>query len=385
MNEKMFNTRIIHKHDSEANWNKAVNFIPIQGEIIVYDIDETYNYERVKIGDGIRKVNDLPFVDVQPDWNQNDSTAANYVKNRPFYTGDPIETVLVEKKTVSFIESDGLYMAEFPSTFEATVGDTYTVTWDGIVYECTCVDFDGSLIIGNLSIINSGSDTGEPFVMGVFNGNGITIITEDTSASHTFSISGFVSEVTKIASKYINHFDPNYTSVSGLPTPDQIYDQANGVVATIGVTTVRQLINKKSVFDYVTYSGIMLFRLDRLWIAHPSGARIEYTGVDTSRLRVCAIEFCFDGNADDSVLTKVNIKYPGAMYINSSTPNSTKKFKITVDDSGKPTFTNSSDSADSYTPTDLPPVTDSDSGKFLRVINGEAAWSIVPNAEEANF
>ena len=64
MNEKMFNTRIIHKHDSEANWNKAVNFIPIQGEIIVYDIDEIYNYERVKIGDGIRKVNDLPFVDV---------------------------------------------------------------------------------------------------------------------------------------------------------------------------------------------------------------------------------------------------------------------------------------------------------------------------------
>ena len=61
MNEKMFNTRIIHKHDIEANWNKAVNFIPMQGEIIVYDIDETYNYERVKIGDGITKVNSLPF------------------------------------------------------------------------------------------------------------------------------------------------------------------------------------------------------------------------------------------------------------------------------------------------------------------------------------
>lgn len=83
--EKNMNTRIQHKHDSEANWNKAVNFIPIQGEIIVYDIDEIYNYERVKIGDGIRKVNDLPFVDVQPDWNQNDETTLDYVKNRPFY------------------------------------------------------------------------------------------------------------------------------------------------------------------------------------------------------------------------------------------------------------------------------------------------------------
>ena len=94
--EKNMNTRIQHKHDSEANWNKAVNFIPIQGEIIVYDIDEIYNYERVKIGDGIRKVNDLPFVDVQPDWNQNDETALDYVKNRPFYTGDLVETEILD-------------------------------------------------------------------------------------------------------------------------------------------------------------------------------------------------------------------------------------------------------------------------------------------------
>ena len=32
----------------------------------------------------------------QPDWNQNDETAADYIKNRPFYTGDTVETVLVE-------------------------------------------------------------------------------------------------------------------------------------------------------------------------------------------------------------------------------------------------------------------------------------------------
>ena len=64
----------------------------------------------------------------QPNWNQNDETAPDYVKNRPFYTGDPVETVLVEESTASFIESDGLYIAEFLSTFEATVGETYTVT-----------------------------------------------------------------------------------------------------------------------------------------------------------------------------------------------------------------------------------------------------------------
>lgn len=60
--EKNMNTRIQHKHDIEANWNKALNFIPKIGEIIVYDIDDNYNYSRFKIGDGVRAINDLEFL-----------------------------------------------------------------------------------------------------------------------------------------------------------------------------------------------------------------------------------------------------------------------------------------------------------------------------------
>lgn len=56
-------SRVINKHETEANWKKAVNFIPEQAEHIVYDIDETHDYERLKIGDGITPVNDLPFID----------------------------------------------------------------------------------------------------------------------------------------------------------------------------------------------------------------------------------------------------------------------------------------------------------------------------------
>lgn len=62
MAEKSLNSRIINKHDIEANWVKATNFIPKQGEMIVYDIDENYTYERFKIGDGITLVSNLPFI-----------------------------------------------------------------------------------------------------------------------------------------------------------------------------------------------------------------------------------------------------------------------------------------------------------------------------------
>lgn len=63
MAEKVLSSRIIHKHDVAANWIKATNFVPKQGEIVVYDIDADYTYERIKIGDGVRNVNALPFVD----------------------------------------------------------------------------------------------------------------------------------------------------------------------------------------------------------------------------------------------------------------------------------------------------------------------------------
>ena len=59
--EKTLNSRIQHKHDLEVNWNNAKTFIPKQGEIIVYDIDDNYFYERIKIGDGITTVTNLPF------------------------------------------------------------------------------------------------------------------------------------------------------------------------------------------------------------------------------------------------------------------------------------------------------------------------------------
>ena len=138
------------------------------------------------------------------DWNENDPTQPGYIENRPFYTGDPVETVLVEESTVPFTDSNhGFYVAQIQLNFMPTVGETYKVSWDGSVYECTCVEFSGETVIGNLSIAGVGSDTGEPFVVGVMGNGKAGIYTLDTSASHTFSISGFVAEVVKIDEKYL--------------------------------------------------------------------------------------------------------------------------------------------------------------------------------------
>lgn len=53
------------KIETARNWEKAKNFIPKKGQIIIYDgIKENDNYTqppRIKIGDGTTRVNDLPF------------------------------------------------------------------------------------------------------------------------------------------------------------------------------------------------------------------------------------------------------------------------------------------------------------------------------------
>ena len=56
MANKTFQGRMVQKHDTKANWDKATNFIPLKGEIIIYD-----DLNDFKIGDGVTKVGELEF------------------------------------------------------------------------------------------------------------------------------------------------------------------------------------------------------------------------------------------------------------------------------------------------------------------------------------
>jgi hypothetical protein len=69
------NYRIAQKHDLPSNWEKAKNFIPLAGEIIVY-LPEHGSDTKIKIGNGIlnpntnkiegTNINDLPFFGEAP-------------------------------------------------------------------------------------------------------------------------------------------------------------------------------------------------------------------------------------------------------------------------------------------------------------------------------
>ena len=83
---------------------------------------------------------DPPQSGVQSDWNQNDEAQPDYVKNRPFYSEIGIVTV----ENVSDTKLDG-----FPIF---AVGDTVTVTVDGVEHSLVAYDDDGFTTIGDTAI-----------------------------------------------------------------------------------------------------------------------------------------------------------------------------------------------------------------------------------------
>lgn len=56
----MVKSNAVIKVDTAINWEKAINYIPDSFTIIVYTYDEMP--PRIKIGDGIHKVSELPFL-----------------------------------------------------------------------------------------------------------------------------------------------------------------------------------------------------------------------------------------------------------------------------------------------------------------------------------
>lgn len=63
MAEKSLQARIQNKIDLTANWEKATNFVPKKGEIIVYSDGGGTGIPKMKVGDGTTKVGSLKFAD----------------------------------------------------------------------------------------------------------------------------------------------------------------------------------------------------------------------------------------------------------------------------------------------------------------------------------
>lgn len=151
----------------------------------------------------------------RPDWSINDESNPAFIKDRPFYTTDPVETVVLEEFSMTLDISEGEnpedyvidnYNSNLPPV-KLVLGEVYDVTYNGSVYRCTPTILYGDfLYIGNHYLqdkTDSTINTGEPFVLYAYRYGSSNAWLASSEKTFTISVIGFKTETHQLDPKYI--------------------------------------------------------------------------------------------------------------------------------------------------------------------------------------
>ena len=138
----------------------------------------------------------------------------NELTDKPFYEEEARLEILTEQTIEGFandmgygVPAQGFNFGEGMDAFTITLGETYTVLWDGESYTAVAQDAsavaEGVLALGNTTSFG-GTGNGEPFVIG-WSMAGITflVVNGDESTSHTVGIMQDTVTVKPLDAKYL--------------------------------------------------------------------------------------------------------------------------------------------------------------------------------------
>ena len=138
----------------------------------------------------------------QADWNQNDETAKDYVKNRPGgYDIKELVTVTDETATSGQLLTNYSAVTDF---FTSHIGETVIVTFDGTLYQCT---INGA--IGSECSVGDSNYVEQPFYIyaNIFAGSDpydpAYLRTAIPGESHTVKIEGYATTPVVFDKKYL--------------------------------------------------------------------------------------------------------------------------------------------------------------------------------------
>ena len=325
------------------------------------------------------------------DWNENDPTKPGYIKNRPFYTGDPVETDIIPPTTVTFSENGSGMIALWPESFDFVNGQTYHVSWDGTDYVCTGILFNGTIsLLGNLGLAGVGDDTGEPFIF--VKQNEWVVGSAESATEHIIGIKTVTNLIVTLDEKYLPESSFTKAEWSNISNKIVDYKRVNSSLSVVDKSIHAQVgdsysdtINATLIFEnrkVYRVSGtakftntrvnkIFTFNIDvtstvsdyKIYLGSfyddLNEATVEvYLYSSNSPFYEGELSLNYDGtygvtytfslditvNEEATVLPDICLsdsiqRVGNDIIIPSSTPDSTKKFKITVDDSGTITAT----------------------------------------------
>lgn len=186
-------------------------------------------------------------------WEQNDPTADDYIKNRPFYTDDSEKVIIVPNQQITFFDNREALLA-LPEIIEFVVGQSYEVKWDDVNYTCVAWDFNGIGAIGNQNMIGGSIDIGEPFIISISKAEGMGIAISSTTGTHTVEVTS--AKIVKIDKKYLpDDIIPDLAPVATSGSYNDLTDTPTlATVATSG--NYNDLTNKPTIYnDVVRYNA----------------------------------------------------------------------------------------------------------------------------------
>ena len=286
-------------------------------------------------------------------------------------------TTVMEEQELAFASAgNGIYLSSLSTKLNIVEGQTYTVKWDGTEYECVgATAGENMYVLGNLSLAGVGADTGEPFIYAYVTAGAEAVGqfgTFDTSASHTISVKKIVETVTPMAEEYLPE---NLATKSDVEATQKVLD---GVFSSVATFTFDKQTSGRDTFVYNSYNYYKISDFnpapeDVISFKGTSEAGDNHSEIIVGNNCVAYGDFIVVASAGDCSLavdetttfsftapsaglyaiyeesevnttagtgeftlkpSSGNYIYITGLFLKSSTLGSTKKFKITVDDSG---------------------------------------------------
>lgn len=137
----------------------------------------------------------------QGDWNQNDTMAADYIKNRPgAYMGD--ETIYDGTPTTAL--ASGSYRVMLSPVFTLTAGNAYRVTFNGTAYVLTAQDKTAevnAIILGELTSDNKRDFTNYPFC--IYQMGQLAALWTEAAGTYTLKVEAVGTAIVPLDSKFM--------------------------------------------------------------------------------------------------------------------------------------------------------------------------------------
>lgn len=291
MAQKTIKTRISQKHDLEVNWLKATGFVPMQGELIIYDIEidaegntltdesgkpllpesrqEPYTHERLKIGDGIRTVANLPFT---TGVDNNSLTRDNY------------GIVRLNQEYINYLDAQ---IYEYPSITEFNIVESNqevgtTVTLSSFTHK----EQNSKNIDGNLTLTSNKTDINQTVAP---SDSGATVSISDTykfttNTTLTYTLKGTDTRGNSITkTDNISSYYPSFVgaSSSGSVTSDEI-STSFIKVASSSLSGTRSIASSNQYVYFISTTAIKSIK--------SGGFEVSYTSLDNVTLNINGVE-----------------------------------------------------------------------------------------------